>query len=71
MGKLVFHGQSCMEIVTGDGTRLLVDPFLTDNPMADVGRDHFTTGWITCCLRTDTTTTWPMPGRFSRKRIPR
>jgi len=41
MGKLIFHGQSCMEIVTGDGTRLLVDPFLTDNPLADVGREHF------------------------------
>lgn len=41
MGKLIFHGQSCTEIVTGDGTRLLVDPFLTDNPIADVGREHF------------------------------
>jgi len=41
MGKLIFHGQSCVEIVTGDGTRLLVDPFLTDNPIADVGREHF------------------------------
>ncbi len=41
MGKLIFHGQSCIEIVTGDGTRLLVDPFLTDNPIADVGREHF------------------------------
>jgi len=41
MGKLIFHGQSCVEIVTGDGTRLLIDPFLTDNPMADVGPEHF------------------------------
>ena len=41
MGKLIFHGQSCTEIVTGDGTRLLIDPFLTDNPVADVGREHF------------------------------
>jgi len=41
MGKLIFHGQSCTEIVTGDGTRLLIDPFLTDNPLADVGREHF------------------------------
>jgi L-ascorbate metabolism protein UlaG (beta-lactamase superfamily) len=41
MGKLTFHGQSCTEITTGDGTRLLVDPFLTDNPVADVGREHF------------------------------
>jgi L-ascorbate metabolism protein UlaG (beta-lactamase superfamily) len=41
MGKLIFHGQSCTEIVTDDGTRLLIDPFLTDNPAADVGREHF------------------------------
>ena len=41
MGKLTFHGQSCVEIVTGDGTRLLVDPFLTDNPVAVVDRTHF------------------------------
>ncbi len=41
MGKLIFHGQSCTEIITADGTRLLIDPFLTDNPVADVGRDHF------------------------------
>ena len=41
MGKLIFHGQSCTEIVTGDGTRLLIDPFLTGNPQADVGPDAF------------------------------
>jgi L-ascorbate metabolism protein UlaG (beta-lactamase superfamily) len=41
MGKLIFHGQSCTELVTGDGTRLLIDPFLTDNPKADVGPEHF------------------------------
>jgi L-ascorbate metabolism protein UlaG (beta-lactamase superfamily) len=41
MGKLIFHGQSCTELVAGDGTRLLIDPFLTDNPKADVGPEHF------------------------------
>jgi len=41
MGKLIFHGHACTEIVTRDGTRLLVDPFLTDNPVAVVGREHF------------------------------
>ncbi len=41
MGRIVFHGHSCIEIVTGDGTRLLVDPFLTENPAADVGPEHF------------------------------
>lgn len=33
--KLVFHGHSCWEIV-GAKHRVLIDPFLTDNPLADV-----------------------------------
>ncbi len=41
MGKLVFHGHSCVELITGDGTRLVIDPFLSDNPKADVGPEHF------------------------------
>lgn len=41
MGKLTFHGHACVEIITADGTRLLIDPFLSDNPMADVGPSHF------------------------------
>ena len=41
MGKLTFHGHACTEIVTDDGTRLLIDPWLTDNELADVGPEHF------------------------------
>jgi len=41
MGKIVFHGHSCTEIVTGDGTRILIDPFLTENPAAVVEPEHF------------------------------
>ena len=41
MGQLTFHGHACVEIVTGPGTRLLIDPFLSDNPLADVGPEHF------------------------------
>ncbi|MFQ5888978.1 MAG: metal-dependent hydrolase [Gemmatimonadota bacterium] len=41
MGQLIFHGHACTEIVAGDGTRLLIDPFLTENPKADVGPEHF------------------------------
>lgn len=44
MGKLVFHGHACVEILTADGTRLLIDPFLTDNPAAVVGPEHFFDG---------------------------
>ena len=42
MARLIFHGQSCYEIETADGTRILIDPFLTGNPVADVGPEHFT-----------------------------
>jgi len=42
MMKLTFHGQSCWEIHDGSH-RVLIDPFLTDNPLADVGPDAFDT----------------------------
>lgn len=41
MLKLTFHGHSCWE--AEDGThRVLIDPFLTGNPKADVGPEAFT-----------------------------
>jgi L-ascorbate metabolism protein UlaG (beta-lactamase superfamily) len=39
MPSLTWHGHSCISVVTDDGTRLLFDPFLTDNPAADIGAD--------------------------------
>jgi L-ascorbate metabolism protein UlaG (beta-lactamase superfamily) len=39
MPKLTFHGHSCFTVATDDGTVLLIDPFLTGNPVADVGPD--------------------------------
>jgi len=40
MLKLHFHGHSCWSL--DDGThRVLIDPFLTGNPLADVGPDAF------------------------------
>ena len=44
MATLIAHGHSCFEIRTDDGTRLLIDPFLTENPSADVGPEHFADG---------------------------
>jgi L-ascorbate metabolism protein UlaG (beta-lactamase superfamily) len=41
MVKLVFHGHSCWE-VQGAKHRVLIDPFLTGNPAADVEPPHFT-----------------------------
>lgn len=40
MLTLTFHGHSCWEFDTGEA-RVLVDPFLTGNPKADVGPDAF------------------------------
>lgn len=41
MLKLRYHGHDCWEF--DDGThRVLIDPFLSGNPLADVTADHFT-----------------------------
>ena len=41
MANLTFHGHACYEIVAADGTRMVIDPFLTGNGQADVGPEHF------------------------------
>ena len=41
MPTLIFHGHACWE-VQGEH-RLLIDPFLAGNPVADVGPEHFDT----------------------------
>lgn len=40
MISLQFHGHSCWEVSDGDH-RVLIDPFLTGNELADVGPDAF------------------------------
>ena len=42
MVKLTFHGHACWE-VQGSQHRILIDPFLTGNPLADVKPDDFKT----------------------------
>ncbi|HSG82218.1 MAG TPA: metal-dependent hydrolase [Gemmatimonadota bacterium] len=42
MPTLTFHGHSCFTLRTNDGTVLLIDPFLTGNPLADVGPEAMT-----------------------------
>ncbi len=39
MAKLTFHGHACFTLDTRDGTRILIDPFLSANPLADIGPD--------------------------------
>ena len=38
MAKLTFHGQSTFTVDMEDGTRLVIDPFFDDNPVADIKR---------------------------------
>ena len=37
--KITWHSHACLMIET-DGTRLLVDPFITGNPLAPVDADR-------------------------------
>jgi L-ascorbate metabolism protein UlaG (beta-lactamase superfamily) len=39
MAKLTWHGHSCFSLETDEGTRILFDPWLDDNPKADVKAD--------------------------------
>ncbi|KRL03052.1 metal-dependent hydrolase [Liquorilactobacillus capillatus] len=34
--KLIWHGHSVIEIITADKTNILIDPFITDNPLTDL-----------------------------------
>lgn len=36
MAKLTWHGHSCFTLETDDGTRIMFDPWLDDNPKADI-----------------------------------
>ena len=39
MARLTFHGHACFNIEAGDGTKIWNDPFLSGNPLADIGPD--------------------------------
>jgi L-ascorbate metabolism protein UlaG (beta-lactamase superfamily) len=36
MARLTYHGHSCFELATDTGSTVMFDPFLDDNPIADV-----------------------------------
>jgi L-ascorbate metabolism protein UlaG (beta-lactamase superfamily) len=36
MARLTWHGHSCFTLETGDGTRIMIDPWLDENPAADI-----------------------------------
>jgi L-ascorbate metabolism protein UlaG (beta-lactamase superfamily) len=37
MARLTWHGHSCFTLETDDGTRIMFDPWLDENPSADIG----------------------------------
>ena len=39
MARLTWHGHSCFTLETGDGTRIMFDPWLDQNPVADIKTD--------------------------------
>ena len=46
MASLTWHGHATCSIETGDGTRLVIDPFFGDNPVCDVGVDEVEADYI-------------------------
>lgn len=34
--KLSWHGQSCVQVVTDENIKILIDPFITGNPLSDL-----------------------------------
>jgi L-ascorbate metabolism protein UlaG (beta-lactamase superfamily) len=39
MATLTWHGHSCFTLETDEGTRVMFDPWLDDNPKADIGTE--------------------------------
>lgn len=37
--KISWHGQSCVQIVTNEGKKIIIDPFITGNPLSDLDAD--------------------------------
>lgn len=39
MARLTWHGHSCFSLFTDEGSRILFDPWLDENPVADIGSE--------------------------------
>ncbi len=48
MATLHFHGHATFTVVTDDGTRLVIDPWFTGNPVADQAREDVQADYILC-----------------------
>jgi L-ascorbate metabolism protein UlaG (beta-lactamase superfamily) len=40
MARLTWHGHSCFTLVTDEGTRIIFDPWLDENPVAEIRADQ-------------------------------
>lgn len=39
MARIIWHGHSCFTLITDDGVRIMFDPWLNENPVADITTD--------------------------------
>lgn len=46
MAELTFHGHATCSVITDDGTRLVIDPYFTDNPACDTPLDQVEADYI-------------------------
>ena len=67
MPTLTFHGHSCFVLEHG-GKRVIIDPFLTGNPKADIARGAAPARSTPSCSPTATTTTSATPWRWPSAR---
>ncbi|GKS55724.1 metal-dependent hydrolase [Enterococcus mundtii] len=44
--KITYHGHSCISLEMQNGQQVLIDPFITGNPMTDLKVDEVQTDWI-------------------------
>ncbi|GAA3015163.1 metal-dependent hydrolase [Tetragenococcus solitarius] len=44
--KITYHGHSVLSVVLEDGTRLLFDPYISQNPLADISVEEVSTDYI-------------------------
>lgn len=46
MARLTWHGHSCFSIEANEGSRILIDPWLDENPTADISADEAVADFI-------------------------
>ena len=44
--KISFHGHSCIQICTNENHKIIIDPFINDNPMSDLDLDTLDIDYI-------------------------